>query len=78
MIATGGSLLHCGAPAVRCAAPPRSSSSACWRLPEGLAAAGASGLAVRVVTAAVDERLDENAYIVPGLGDAGDRQFGAV
>ena len=31
---------------------------------------------VTVVTAAVDERLNENAYIVPGLGDAGDRLFG--
>jgi uracil phosphoribosyltransferase len=27
-------------------------------------------------TAAVDERLNDIAYIVPGLGDAGDRQFG--
>ena len=33
---------------------------------------------VKVVTAAVDERLDENAYIVPGLGDAGDRLYGVV
>lgn len=33
---------------------------------------------VKVVVAAVDERLDENAYIVPGLGDAGDRQYGIV
>lgn len=31
-----------------------------------------------VVTAAIDERLDENGYIVPGLGDAGDRLFGVV
>ena len=31
---------------------------------------------VTVVVAAVDERLDENAYIVPGLGDAGDRMYG--
>ena len=37
-----------------------------------------SGLPLRVFTASVDERLDESAYIVPGLGDAGDRQFGAV
>ena len=29
-----------------------------------------------VYTAAVDERLDEHGYIVPGLGDAGDRLFG--
>ncbi|PPK92913.1 uracil phosphoribosyltransferase [Kineococcus xinjiangensis] len=33
---------------------------------------------VTVVTAAVDERLDENGYIVPGLGDAGDRLYGIV
>jgi uracil phosphoribosyltransferase len=32
---------------------------------------------VRVVTAAVDERLDHRGFIVPGLGDAGDRQFDA-
>jgi uracil phosphoribosyltransferase len=30
----------------------------------------------RVVTAALDERLDDNGYIVPGLGDAGDRLYG--
>jgi uracil phosphoribosyltransferase len=34
--------------------------------------------AVRVVTAAVDERLNERGYIVPGLGDAGDRLFGKI
>jgi uracil phosphoribosyltransferase len=33
---------------------------------------------VKVVVAAVDERLDENAYIIPGLGDAGDRLYGVV
>jgi uracil phosphoribosyltransferase len=33
---------------------------------------------VRVVTAAMDRGLDERGYIVPGLGDAGDRLFGAV
>ena len=31
-----------------------------------------------VVVAAVDERLNEKAYIVPGLGDAGDRLYGIV
>jgi uracil phosphoribosyltransferase len=41
-------------------------------------AAGGPGAApwVRVVTAAVDERLNDKGYIVPGLGDAGDRLFG--
>ena len=38
----------------------------------------ASGLPVRMVTASIDERLNDSAFIVPGLGDAGDRQFGAV
>jgi uracil phosphoribosyltransferase len=33
---------------------------------------------VRVVTAAVDERLNSRGYIVPGLGDAGDRLFGEI
>jgi uracil phosphoribosyltransferase len=31
---------------------------------------------VKIFTAALDSHLDENAYIVPGLGDAGDRIFG--
>ena len=33
---------------------------------------------VRIVTAAIDPTLDENGYIVPGLGDFGDRLFGTV
>lgn len=37
-----------------------------------------SGLPVTVVAAAVDERLNEDAYIVPGLGDAGDRLYGTA
>ncbi len=75
MLATGGSLLHClrlladrGAQdlTVVCA----------LTAPEGLQALEESGLPIRLFTASVDERLNENAYIVPGLGDAGDRQFG--
>ncbi|MCG5215699.1 uracil phosphoribosyltransferase [Streptosporangium sp. KLBMP 9127] len=50
--------------------------------PEGLAhldeALASSGRPVRVVTAALDERLNEQGYIVPGLGDAGDRLYGVV
>ncbi|MGL5809663.1 MAG: uracil phosphoribosyltransferase [Nocardioides sp.] len=37
---------------------------------------GEVGAPVTVVTAALDERLDERGYIVPGLGDAGDRLYG--
>ena len=44
--------------------------------PEGLAALEAAHPDIEVYVAAVDERLDENAYIRPGLGDAGDRLFG--
>ncbi|MFL6145811.1 MAG: uracil phosphoribosyltransferase [Labedaea sp.] len=46
--------------------------------PEGIEHLAASGLPVRLVTASVDERLNDSGYIVPGLGDAGDRQYGAV
>ncbi|SDK28731.1 uracil phosphoribosyltransferase [Nocardioides sp. YR527] len=50
--------------------------------PEGVAALekGLEGIdaPVRVVTAAMDERLNEKGYIVPGLGDAGDRLYGVA
>jgi uracil phosphoribosyltransferase len=46
--------------------------------PEGIEHLRNSGLPVRLVTAAVDQRLNDSGYIVPGLGDAGDRQYGAV
>ena len=35
-------------------------------------------LPIRLVTAAIDEKLNDRAFIVPGLGDAGDRQFGGM
>jgi uracil phosphoribosyltransferase len=44
--------------------------------PEGVARMRAAHPDVRIVTAALDERLDERGFIVPGLGDAGDRMFG--
>jgi uracil phosphoribosyltransferase len=37
-----------------------------------------AGTPVTVVTAAVDDHLNEHGYIVPGLGDAGDRLYGAA
>jgi uracil phosphoribosyltransferase len=48
--------------------------------PEGLARIDEAfpGDNVRVVTGAVDDRLNDKGYIVPGLGDAGDRLFGEV
>jgi uracil phosphoribosyltransferase len=44
--------------------------------PEGIAALARAHPEVRVFTAAVDARLDDHGYIVPGLGDAGDRMYG--
>ncbi|MGE5828702.1 MAG: uracil phosphoribosyltransferase, partial [Micromonosporaceae bacterium] len=46
--------------------------------PEGITRLEQAGLPMRLVTAAVDERLNDRAFIVPGLGDAGDRQFGGM
>ena len=44
--------------------------------PEGIERLRGAHPDVRIWTAAIDERLDEHGYIVPGLGDAGDRMFG--
>jgi len=44
--------------------------------PEGIARMKAAHPDVPIVTASVDERLNELGYIMPGLGDAGDRMFG--
>jgi uracil phosphoribosyltransferase len=44
--------------------------------PEGIQAVINTDPNVNIYTCAIDERLDEHAYIVPGLGDAGDRIFG--
>jgi uracil phosphoribosyltransferase len=44
--------------------------------PEGVANVAAQHPDVPIVTAALDEKLNDHGYIVPGLGDAGDRMFG--
>ncbi len=44
--------------------------------PEGLAAFAEAHADVPVVTAAIDRQLDDHGYILPGLGDAGDRMYG--
>jgi uracil phosphoribosyltransferase len=56
---------------------PRSIKFVCLlTCPEGVQTFHAQHPDVPVYTAAVDERLNEKSYIVPGLGDAGDRLFG--
>nr|MDT0657985.1 uracil phosphoribosyltransferase [Micromonospora sp. DSM 115978] len=77
MLATGGSLEHC----CRLLA-----DRGCTEIvvlcvlaaPAGIERLDRSGLPLRLVTAAIDERLNEKMFIVPGLGDAGDRQFGGM
>ena len=44
--------------------------------PEGIAALAAEHPDVPIFTASIDERLNDHGYIVPGLGDAGDRLYG--
>ncbi|HIE56804.1 MAG TPA: uracil phosphoribosyltransferase, partial [Anaerolineales bacterium] len=46
--------------------------------PEGIAAMQQAHPDVPVYVAAIDEHLNEHGFIVPGLGDAGDRQFGTA
>jgi len=56
---------------------PRSIKFVCLlTCPEGIAAFHAQHPDIPIYTASIDERLNEKSYIVPGLGDAGDRLFG--
>jgi uracil phosphoribosyltransferase len=56
---------------------PRSIKFVCLlTCPEGVAAFGAAHPDVPIFTAAVDRQLNDHGYILPGLGDAGDRIFG--
>ena len=75
MLATGGSLIHCVRLLTTRGADDITVICA-LSTPEGLQNLADTGLPVRVFTASIDEGLNENAFIVPGLGDAGDRQFG--
>ena len=76
MLATGGSLLH----AIRLLAARGADDITCICMVSaqpGVDALVESGLPVkRLITATIDPALNENAYIVPGLGDAGDRLYG--
>jgi uracil phosphoribosyltransferase len=76
MLATGGSVLR-AAELLHGRGAGNVTLACVLAAPEGLARLAHAPLPIRVVTAAVDERLDERGYIVPGLGDAGDRQFDA-
>lgn len=76
MLATGGSLVACcqmlhdrGATDI--------DVICVLAAPDGVETLRRSGLVPKLTTASVDRELNEAKFIVPGLGDAGDRQFGA-
>jgi uracil phosphoribosyltransferase len=75
MLATGGSMAHTIGLLLRRGAADITVLCVV-AAPEGLAALEEAAPNVRLYTAAIDDRLNEISYIVPGLGDAGDRQFG--
>jgi uracil phosphoribosyltransferase len=80
MLATGGSLAYCCQLVADRGAPTPITVVCVLAAPEGITRltdwSNAAGIDVNIYTAAVDERLNDTAYILPGLGDAGDRQFG--
>ena len=75
MLATGGSAID-AVTALKKRSPLSIKFVCIIAAPEGIAALAAAHPDVPVYAAALDERLDENKYILPGLGDAGDRIFG--
>jgi uracil phosphoribosyltransferase len=79
MLATGGTLLT--VIASLCDRGAAAVTAICLlAAPEGLAKLDAAfpDDSVRVITGAIDDRLNDKGYIVPGLGDAGDRLFGEI
>ena len=75
MLATGGTLVAT-VNLLKAAGCTRIKGLFLVAAPEGLRALEAAHPDVEVYTASIDERLNEHGYILPGLGDAGDRIFG--
>ena len=75
MLATGGSAIA-ALDILKAAGVPRVKFVGLIAAPEGIEAMRTAHPDVPLFLAAVDERLNDIGYIVPGLGDAGDRQFG--
>ena len=75
MLATGGTLIAT-VDLLKAAGAKRIKGLFLVAAPEGLRAVEAVHPDLEVYTASVDERLDERGYILPGLGDAGDKIFG--
>jgi uracil phosphoribosyltransferase len=77
MLATGGSAVH-ALDRLKARGATRLSLVCLVVAPEGLEAVAEKHADVPVWTAVLDRELDDNAYIRPGLGDAGDRVFGTT
>ncbi len=77
MLATGGSICEVVS-TVREARAERIKILCLVASPEGIAAVNRGHPEVRIYTAAVDDRLNQKGYIIPGLGDAGDRLYGTA
>lgn len=75
MLATGGSAID-GIAALKKRGATQIKLITLVSSPEGLAAVQKAYPDVPIVTASIDEGLNDDGYIVPGLGDAGDRLFG--
>ncbi|WP_017655592.1 uracil phosphoribosyltransferase [Fortiea contorta] len=77
MLATGGSIMTAMAELTQRGADPSLTRIVCVvAAPPALQKLSAAYPGLNVYTAAIDETLNGNGYIVPGLGDAGDRTFG--
>ncbi len=77
MLATGGSAIHAVTTLLEAGAS-RIRFASLLAAPEGISALQHVHPQVPVFTAAIDRCLNESGYILPGLGDAGDRLFGTV
>ncbi|ADD40456.1 uracil phosphoribosyltransferase [Stackebrandtia nassauensis DSM 44728] len=75
MVATGGSLVRC-CQMIADRGCTDISVVCALIAPDGIERLRNSGLPLSVTTGSIDEGLNDDAFIVPGLGDAGDRQFG--
>lgn len=77
MLATGGSAVAAIDSLIARGAVPSSIKFCCLvAAPEGVKVLQDAHPDIQIYAAALDEKLDENSYIIPGLGDAGDRLFG--
>ena len=77
MLATGGSLAH-AVDLLKGKGVRNLAVVSVLAAPEGIQALSSAHPDVKIIVAMLDERLDESGYILPGLGDCGDRLFGTL